>query len=154
MASFKIERVEDKPTSTGKPRKIVDLIGPEGELLEKVTVWGGTPVFDTLAVGQVVVGDYKDDGQYRTFFPERPKPAYNKGGGANIAKAQEVKAENIKEAQVRKNDAIARAGAFRDATLTTLQMLKDQPFPTDAEFKEAWRGWVKFFLNAADEPFI
>lgn len=154
MANFKINTIEDKPTATGKARKIADLVGAEGELLEKVTIWGGSPNFETLAAGQTIEGDYKDDGQYRTLYPARPKTPYKAGGGANIAKAQEVKGEMIKEAQGRKNDAIARAGAFRDATLVTLQMLKDQPFPTDADFKEIWKGWVKFFLGVADEPFV
>lgn len=96
------------------------------------------------------------DQQYDNYkLKQLPKvPAGGSRGGANIAKAQETKAENIKEAQDRKAEAITRAGAFRDATLVTLAMLKDQPFPTDDDFKKNWELWVKYFMGKADEPFV
>lgn len=154
MSTFKIETVQDKPTATGKPRKLLDLVGAEGELLERVTMWGDHPAFATVKGGDMVEGDYKDDGQYRTLFGIRKPTAPGARAGANIAKAQEVKAEHIKEAQERKNDAISKAGAMRDATLVSLASLKDHPFPTDAEYQAEWVKWFKFFMGKAEEPFI
>jgi hypothetical protein len=76
----------------------------------------------------------------------------SRGGG--IAKAQETKKQNIEEAQERKHEAISIAGAFRDATLISLAALKDQPFPTDEEFKTEWTKWVKWILNQHEQPFL
>jgi hypothetical protein len=71
-----------------------------------------------------------------------------------MEKVMETKAANIEVAQTRKNDAIALAGAMRDSTLITLAALKDQPFPTDEEFKAEWVKWVKWILSKHDEPFL
>ncbi len=43
---------------------------------------------------------------------------------------------------------------MRDATMVSLAAYREQPFPTDDEFKAEWRKWVKFFLGEADQPFI
>jgi hypothetical protein len=90
-------------------------------------------------------------------YPIRePKPAtgaYTRSGGA-ITKAQEKKAEDIETAQNRKKDAIALAGAFRDATLISLASYRDIPFPTDEEFKAEWIKWVRWILSKNEEPFI
>ena len=73
---------------------------------------------------------------------------------AGIAKAQEVKREDIAAAQERKNESISIHGAFRDATLIALASYAQQPFPTDEEFKAEWTKWVKWILSKHNEPFI
>lgn len=86
-----------------------------------------------------------------------PKPsgaAIKTPGGyrnpAAIEKAQETKRENVEEAQNRKQDGIKLAGAMRDATLVALADIKDQPFPSDDDFKRTWMKWCDFFLEQHD----
>jgi hypothetical protein len=93
-----------------------------------------------------------------------PKPKASGGGGARntaaIAKAQETKAENIKEAQANKNTAVMIAAAMRDASSIALAALKEQPFPTDDEFIAEFLKWRDWYLKTwhetekiADVPF-
>lgn len=157
-----ISKVEDKSADW----KVVGLLSEdktayEGVSVNRVNKKGETfPNFDDIKAQAEVEGDlWKSPAdKWYLFAPKKPldRPKFFKpgGGAAAIKKAQETKAENIAVAQERKHDAIARAGAFRDATLVTIASLKDTPFPTTEDFKAEWTRWVKFFLGKADEPFV
>lgn len=155
---LKITSVEDK----SKDWKIVSLITSTGVSVDDVSVNRTNkngeifPEFDGIVKDADIEATLwtSPTGKQYLFAPKLPPQRPKFMGGSGIAKAQETKAENIKEAQERKNEAIQLAGAFRDATLVSLQALRDNPFPTDEEYKAEWTKWVKFFLNQGDQPFI
>lgn len=149
---FNIDTLEVRQTSTGKEYKLVTLKSGD-ETFEKVSLWSDNPDYTSFVEGGRISGEvFKNEKGYWNFKPANaPKKTF--GGGA-VTKNMEVKNTNIIAAQERKNDSIARAGAFRDATLVTLASLKDQPFPSDADFKREWESWVKFFLGKGEEPFV
>jgi len=73
--------------------------------------------------------------------------APNRGGsGANIAKAQERKAEFIEKAQDRKNEAIAFFNATNNA-IALIAQLSGFPLKNDSELQADIRSWRTFFLN-------
>ena len=160
MAKYKVEEIEQKTTSTGKTKADATLIGEDNVRVERVTIWADFPNFATLAVGGYVTGTLRAsaDPKYGpTLYTERvisPAGGGRTGMSTGIAKAQETKRDDIKDAQERKNEAIQLAGAFRDATLVSLQALRDNPFPTDEEYKAEWTKWCKWFLQQGDQPFI
>lgn len=147
---FKIEKVEKKTTSTGKPMARVDLIGAEGELLENVTVWGDHPDFEALAVGSTVEGEYKDDGKWKTLYGIKPKAPVSGGNMRGVAAAQERKGAMIASAQENKSQAIKVAAAMRDAVAIAIASLSGVPFPTDAEFQAEIVKWRTWYLKEWD----
>lgn len=110
MATFTIEWMERKTTSTGKPMIKTSLKDAQGAMQEDVAIWGDFPNFAALGPGTTVEGDVvsKQNGQYvnKTLYPAR-QPAAPRGGGAGMKAAQERKAEMIKEAQERKSESVA-----------------------------------------------
>ncbi len=144
--------MEIRQTSAGKEYKSVTLKSGD-QSYEKVSLWSDNPDYASFVEGGRISGEvFKNEKGYWNFKSANAKPAF-KGGGA-ITKAQETKRVDIEAAQERKHDAIARAGAFRDATLVTIASLKDAPFPDDADFKRVWESWVKYFLGKGEEPFV
>lgn len=149
--NYIIQHIEQKTTSTGKVKADAVLKLPDGSLSKTVTIWADFPNFPSLAAGLPIEGDIVEKSQYATLYPPKaPKTAYTPRSATNIAKAQEVKGQQIEDAQTRKHDSIKVAGAMRDATLITLADLKDRPFPQDEDFKKAWKGWVDFLLQQHD----
>ncbi len=142
--------------------KVVSIAMPDDNTLQNVSVNRANkkgevfPNFDGVIPNALIDGELWESGasKWYLFAPKQKPQRAPSAAPAQIAKAQEVKRENIEEAQNRKQDAIQKAGAFRDATLVSLAAMRDVPFPTDAEYQQEWRKWVKFFLGAADEPFI
>lgn len=153
---------------------VADLKGLDGTVGYKVSInrtnRDGSeiqfPGFESLDEGSVIEGNLwtnPADAAKKALYPSKAPAARPTGAaptaggypsrGGGIAKAQETKRVDIETAQERKHEAIQIAGAFRDATLITLASLKDQPFPTDDEFKEMWKGWVKYFLDLHEQPF-
>lgn len=114
------------------------------------------PNFDAIAPGITVEGELWQSGQgkWYLFPPKVQKQGNSNFKGQQIEKAMERKEQAIDTFQDKKNEAILRAGAFRDATLVSLASLRDQPFPSDEEYKAEWKKWVKYFLQKGDEPFV
>lgn len=141
--------IEQKTSTGGKPYASVTLADDQGNTT-KCSVWDG---LELLRVGSPIDGAIIKNGAFSNFRPSAaPKPQFKGSGG--IANAVAVKNEHIKEAQERKNESISIHGAFRDATLITLAALKDQPFPSDEDFKAEWTRWAKWILSKHDEPFL
>lgn len=118
--NYTVEWAENKPTSTGKDRKIVTLKDDTGAHYENVTVWGDFPGWAGIGPGSPIQGDYKDDGKYRTLFPTRAPRAAGGATGGNMrgmAAAQQRKGDMIEKAQENKSNAIKVASSMRDATL-------------------------------------
>lgn len=148
MAIYKITHIDHKVTKTNKPYAMVMVSDLAGEY--RASMWEG---YEALKVGDPVDGEltvkgdftnFRLSGQPRTFAPRAASR------GADIKAAQEMKATHIKSAQDNREKGIQLAGAMRDATTVTLASLRDQPFPTDEEFKEEWRKWREFFIKEFD----
>lgn len=108
--------------------------------------------FDSIVEGGSVEADFwrSDAGKPYLFAPKPAKSptGANRGqSGANIAKAQERKKENINEAMDRKEMGIQVSAAMRDATLITLASLKNEPFPTDADFGREFRKYRDWYMK-------
>lgn len=137
--NYTVEWAESKPTSTGKPRKIVTLKDETGAHYENVTLWGDFPGWEGIGPGSSVQGDYKDDGKYRTLFPTRAPRAARGPTGENmrgVAAAQTRKGDMIEKAQDAKGRGIQVAAAYRDCTLMVLEMARTGHFDTDEEKNE------------------
>lgn len=151
---YGIDTVEVRTAkNSGKEYKSCTL-KTENETFERVSIWPDYEGYAAVVEGGVVSGEVFKKGEYWNFKGENQKPAYTGGKTGAMNKVMETKNSNILAAQDRKHDAIAKAGAFRDATLVTLASLKDQPFPLDEEFQAEWTKWVKYFLNVGEQPFI
>lgn len=144
---YKLDSIDIKQTQAGKDYAVVTSGEQKGSMFEG---------FTGLKVGDEVEGDFTTNGKYTNFRLKTTlqRPAFMGNKTAQMEKVMERKEVAIEHAQERKQDAIAKAGAFRDATLVSLASLRDQPFPTDEEYKEEWVKWVKFFLNQGEQPFI
>lgn len=102
----------------------------------------------------ILIYDQQYDNYKLKPLPKPVTPTKGGFGGKQAEALMDKKVVNIEKSQDRKQEAILRAGAFRDATLVSLASLREQPFPTDAEYQAEWRKWVKFFVSAGEEPFI
>lgn len=119
---YTINWLEKKTTSTGKNKIDATLQDENGTLTEKVTIWDSYPNFAELAPGREVTGsiEVKQNGQYtnKTLKPEVTHGYKGMQGGqksVNISKLMDKKAENIEEAQNRKNDSIAYFNSVNSA---------------------------------------
>lgn len=122
-----IEWMERKTTSTGKSKIDATLRTPEGAMTKTVTIWSDFPDFAVLQPGSSVDGDIVEKGQYSTFYAKKaPISAYRPrvAGGPGVKAAQERKGEMIQQAQETKSTGIKIAAAFRDATLLTIEILR------------------------------
>lgn len=144
-----------RPTKTGGEYKQFTM-----EDGKKLSVFSYDPRYAELEVGSDIpetdlifdpaYGNYKLN-KAPVVFPARP--ASLGGPRPSMAAAVEKKGVMIEKAQERKSEGVNISGAFRDATLISLASLRDQPFPTDEEFKAEWRKWVKFIMNEHEQPF-
>lgn len=161
---YKILKAEVK-NSDWKVLSVQEAI-ENGEFLEKVSInrldkktnleawtnWAG------MVEGHVFEGNVWTSEKGTTYlFPPKQAKSSPRGGFARntgIKEAQETKRNDIESAQVRKHEAIAMAGAQRDAVLmvTTFEALS--PFPTDEELKSKIESWMKYFLNLQSQPFL
>lgn len=143
MAVFKIDWIEQKPTSTGKPRAMASITGEDGKQITDVTLWGSNWPIATLMPGMEVIGTYeeKQNGQYlnKTLHPamgDKPKGF----GGSGIKAAQERKGEMIKEAQDRKSDSIAYFNSVNSA-ISMMENVHFEKIDDRKEFIIEWRDW-------------
>ncbi len=141
---YSIDWSEKKTTSTGKEKIDAHLIGEDLKKHEGVTIWGDFPNFANLMTGGVVEGDLveKQNGQFLNKTLYAPKVPGARAGGAGVAKAQERKAEYIKEAQDRKEDSIAYFNSVNSA-ISLLQALGANGMTNDSvqNFIKTWREW-------------
>lgn len=146
MIKYKVQTLEKKSTSKGAiiEATLIDFNGIE---VSKVAIFSDFPNFSSITFGTEVIGDIKvkQNGQYENKYlvPERTN---GWGGGkrapsVNMGKIMEQKAENIKEAQERKNDSIS----FFNATNSAIAIVVKEAsldFPEDVQKKIVfWRDW-------------
>lgn len=110
------------------------------------------PDWAEIAPGREVEGSpwqSKTNGKWYLFAPE-PEKTYNKAKwqpkGAEIAKAQEVKSQQISQAQDNKAESIKISGTARDATLLTIAEIQNNPEHANT-FEETWLKWREWLLD-------
>lgn len=150
MQSYKIKSVDKKTTKTGKPYAIV-LLDDKGTEV-KASMWEG---YESLMAGVEVQGEVYKSGDFTNFRLGTLQRFAGTGGAAPraaaIKEAQVAKETGIRKAQDNSQLSIKISGAMRDATLITLASLREQPFPTDEEFKQEWRKWRDWIINEFDQ---
>lgn len=144
---YQIIKLERKTTANGKNKIDADLQDFDGFVEDKVTIWDDFPNFANLKMGNEVTGQVvaKVNGQYtnKSLYGERTE---GWGGGkkapsVNISKLMDKKAENIAEAQERKNDSIAYFNAINSAIALAEQMVTTPHSDQMKEFIKIWRDW-------------
>ena len=117
-------------------------------------VW---PTFNQMAVGDFLEADYwRSPANKQYLFAPKPKQASTGNssgfkGGSGVKAAQERKGEMIEKAQENKQTGIMVSAAMRDATQITIASLKEQPFPTDAEFTYEFTKWRDWYIKKWQE---
>lgn len=144
--------------------KIVNAIGVDGVEVKDASINRTSKKgdvfsnFDSIQEGAQFEADvWRNDAGKAYLFAPKPKTTptgANKGQFGAVKAAQERKGEMIEKSMDRKEEAIALAGAMRDATLISLQSYRDQSFPSDEEYKAEWTKWCKWILGQHDQPFI
>lgn len=153
---YTIEWCERKTTSTGKEKLDCTLTDENKVQTSNVTIWGDWIGFNDIKVGHAVEGDIvpaKDPKYGPTLYPvKKVAPTGSFGGPRGIAKAQEVKGQQIKEAQERKSDSIAFFNATNSAIALVTKMTETQPvFPGEAEMKVKIRAWRDWFIQEYED---
>lgn len=160
MADYKVLKVDDK----NKDWKVISIEKGENEYLHNVSVNRVNkkgevfPNFDDIKEGAITEGELWESGSSKWYlFAPKQKPARSPNGSfrdAQIEKIMDKKEASIEKFQGRKEESIKLAGAMRDAVLVSLASLRDQPFPTDEEYKAEFEKWLKYFLNIGEQPFV
>ena len=146
---FKLNKVEEKTSSTGKQYTRVNATSAEGETVD-ASIWPDTG-FENLAIGQSIEAEIKKSGNFINLInPNKPKS----GGGGYIKQAMEQKQNSIKGFQESKSDSIKISSASRDASLMVTTMIpfgyKEQ---SEEELQEKWKMWRKWFYERlGDDP--
>ena len=123
-----------------------------GKIYDKVSLWKGdwpTLTTETVEVMAEIKFTEKNGFKNVTLYPERTE---GWGGGkkqpsVNMNKIMEKKQEGISASQDRKENSIKLAATMRDATLLTLEWIKQENLvmpPTEAEIKAKWTEWRKW----------
>jgi hypothetical protein len=152
---YKIAWSEKKTTAAGKEKLEATLEDVQGVQTEKVTIWADFPNFSGLMTGHKVIGDLvpaKDPKWGPTLYSAKTFNAVANASRPNGmgAKMMEKKAENIKEAQERKEEGIAYFNSMNVA----IEYLKAQGFPfTIEEVIAKQRQVLKAYEDYKSSPF-
>ena len=137
---------EDKVSAKGNKYTKLTLKQPTGEILEGVTAFASFK--GDLVVGGVIEGTLKaQDYQGKTTYTIESgnlgtRPSYAK---PNIAQAQAVKREDIKNAQANKEEGIMLSSTIRMAT--DVVIAKGIEGKNDFEIEQAIEAWRKHFIS-------
>ncbi len=152
---YKISAIEFKQSAAGNAYARVKFEGNDNE----VAIFSKFPGFGELKVGSTVEGELtsKDfNGKKSYTLNSLSKPSTFKAGGANIAKAQEVKAKNIGEAMDRKEASIEKMATFRDATILTsawMAAAEKNGIEIDINLiKSKWTDFRDWLTGQLEEP--
>ncbi len=146
MSIYTIEWLESKQTSTGKNKYDVTLKDDKGVVTDKVTIWEGFPDFANLRPGHTIDADIvvKQNGQYtnKTAYQTKTYSQWKPKAGS-IAKAQEVKGEQIHQAQENKELGIKVSSTIRMAV--DLAIAEHGEGKTDVTYQNSiknYRAWL------------
>lgn len=154
---------EKKTLPNGTVLIEAELVDVSGTDCGKATIWRTDknnvmfPGFDTIMTGMSIEGNLWVSPQGKaTLYPPKPQTPNTGPSGASkggIKAAQERKESSINKSMDRKEESIAFAASFRDATLISITLYKDKDV-SDDEFKIRWHSWqewlYKRFENGMD----
>jgi hypothetical protein len=147
-----INTLEKKTSTTGKSYIKAELRDEQNNITPGVSIWQDFPSFENITFGAEINADIVTKGNFKNAYPVKTYKSF--AAKPNMAAIVDKKNENIKEAQGRKEDAIIRAGAQRDAVLIVTTFYKNQEFSlSDADIQAKIDYWMKYFLAKADQPF-
>jgi hypothetical protein len=160
---YTIEWMERKPpTATGKIKAECTLVGEDGIKVSSVSIWSDFPGWNELRPGSKVDGtvNYKPfkGRTYANLYPAKnPNGTYRPTPKQDIAKAMEVKSQNIEHAQDKKMEGIKDSSTFRAATDHVIQWRQERLArgvnTTTQEWQEEWINSRKWFDSRFSEPF-
>ncbi len=152
---------EVKHLSSGAKLIEGDFILEDGTEI-KATIWREDkdkkvfPNFDTLAPGQEFQAEpwkHPTKGTYTLYAPKLNSGASGGQRGANMTRVMNQKAENIKEAQERKETSIEKMACQRDSVLLVTTFYKDQML-SDEEIAQKIEQWRNYLSNQLEKlPF-
>jgi hypothetical protein len=153
---YAIDWMEIKPTSTGKTKADTTLRDEQGNVINRVTIWGDFPNFVNIRPGEKVRGKIEEKGQYKSLKPEMTQGwgGTYKPKGTGIVAAMEKKEASIEKFQDKKQESIERSATFRDATLlATAYISKYTGTVTTQNIEEAWTHFYEWLTNKQSQPF-
>lgn len=140
-----------KVESKNNDWKVVDVAAIDGTTLEGASINrtdkktnSPFPNFDVIQEGyRFEANPWTNTSGKHYLFPPRPQaPSGGSKGGFNVAKAQETKREDIKEAQTNKNEAIKISSTARDASSILVALMAQGSIE---DWKSEWlkiRAWL------------
>ena len=147
--------------------KVVSLKDAQGKVTADVSVNRTSkkgevfPNFDAITLGATVDGELWQStaGKWYLFAPKNnlgSKPAWAKKENT-INKAMDRKEDSIEKFQSSKENSIKMAGAMRDATLLTVEQIKQAVARGEMveveDMKVMWSDWRTWLLGKSEEPF-
>jgi len=146
---------ERKETSGGKKMIKATLKDDKGVEFTDVAIWDSFPNFEGIMTGHDIEGDLvvKQNGQYenKSLYPLKVSTGgsigANRGG---VARNMEVKNENIKQSQDRKEHSIKESSSIRDSVQLALAEFNAD---SNVNLEERIFHWRKFLLSNWDLPF-
>ena len=148
---YDITWCEVKQTQTGKTKMDASLQSSDGQVFDKVTIWGDFAGFTEIRPGSSVEGDIVTNGNWKTLSAPKHAPTGNAARGAGIALSQLRKADGISKSFDRKESGIEISATFRDATLITNLQLQGKNPDVDM-VKDTWTYWRSWLLENWDVP--
>jgi hypothetical protein len=108
---YKISKIVEATTSTGKPYKKVDIVSEDGDNFKFVPYWSSLPGYDALAVGSKFEAtiESKQNGQYTNYSINLANMPQKSAGGGMPAKMMERKEATINKVLDRKEGSISAA---------------------------------------------
>lgn len=145
---MKITEIKQGNTKSGKPMETLILDDSE---IKSLNIFEWDEKFMKVKVGDEISRDeLVKDGNYWNFKRDKPQSGGTQGNrGGMIAKAQDTKREDIKNAQENKEKGIMLSSTIRMAVdLTTGQIT---PNMTTSEVKQRIRGWRYWLMSIWDD---
>jgi len=159
--NYTIDWFEMGATKAGKTKATVTLKDPNGNTIEKVTIWPDFPGFVDLRPGSQVQGSIQEKKQgnmtWKSLHADSFSVKTKVNRTAEITQAIATKNQGIADAQEKKADGIKTSSTFRDATEMTVRWREERlarGIATSAEeWQEEWKR-VRAWLSANwDLPF-
>lgn len=146
--NIKVEWVENKTTSTGKPMKALSVTDEKGEKFN-INIFSDFPDYANIIPGAVIRGELKkNDKGYLNIYSETQNKTRGGAPGAfkqaQIEKTMEKKEASIEKFQTSKEEAIKLMAAQRDAVLIVNTLLQNHSSWDNDDIKNqivVWRNW-------------
>jgi len=160
---YTVTNIQQKTSAKGTNYQTADLMDANGQVTEGVSTFNGEFKQEGMSIEGHI--ETKDVGG-KTYYNFKAQSSTRPQGAAKTAqmeKVMEKKANLIEDAQERKNDAIAHAGAITNATNLVTAILGGQmrtigapgssyKFPSEEEIKNRVREYIIWYKNLYLHP--